>query len=30
MRRLEIRELAVSDSDGMEGYLLEQSDRILK
>lgn len=30
MRRLEIHELAVSDSDGMEGYLLEQCDRILK
>lgn len=30
MRRLQISELAVSDSDGMEGYILEQSDRILK
>ncbi len=30
MRRLAIPDLFVSDSDGMEGYLLAQSDQILK
>jgi exopolyphosphatase/guanosine-5'-triphosphate,3'-diphosphate pyrophosphatase len=29
MRRLAIQQLCVSDSDGMEGYLLAQTDRIL-